>query len=101
MVSAATNDKAVLEQIVATTATQYTTIKALLQELKFQRGSNNSGRNPNTNSTNTNHTPDGDDMGKLKKRNVTLQNDIMKGWTKGGLCSTHGHGVIAVHDSHN
>ena len=96
MASAATNHKAVLEQLVATTITHYTEIKALLQESKYQRISNNSGSNPNTN-----HTPDGDDMGKLKTRNVTLQNDIMKGWTKGGLCSTHGHGVIAVHDSHN
>ena len=45
----ATNDKAVLEQLVATTTTQYTPIKDLLQELKYQRGSNKSVHNPNTN----------------------------------------------------
>ena len=85
MASAATNDKAVLEQLVATTTTQYTSIKALLQELKSQRGSNNSVCNPNTNITNTNHTTDGDDMHTLKKCNATLQHGIMKGWTKGGF----------------
>ena len=34
MASTETNDKAVLEQIVMTTKTQYATFKALLQELK-------------------------------------------------------------------
>ena len=64
MASAATNDKAVLEQLVANTITQYTAINILLQELKTQRGSNNYGRNSKI----TNQTPDGDDMRKLKKR---------------------------------
>ena len=68
----------------------------LLKELKTQRGSNKYGRNSNS----TNQTPDGDDMRKLKKRNSTLQHAIMKVWTKGGFCSSHGHGVIAGHDSH-
>ena len=36
MASAATNDKAVLEQLVTTTITQYAETKALLQELKTQ-----------------------------------------------------------------
>ena len=80
MASAATNNKDVLEQLVANTTMQYTAIKALLQEVKSQLGSNNSGCNPNTNSTN--HTRDGDDMHNLKKCNVTLQHAIMKGWTK-------------------
>ena len=75
---------------------QYAVIKALLQEFKPQCGSNNSGRNPITN-----HTPDGDDMRKLKKCNATLQQAIMKGCTKVSLCSSHGHGVISGHDSHN
>ena len=57
--STATNDKAVLEQLVTTTTTQYAAIKALLQELKPQRGSNNSGRNPGSD-----HTLDGDNMRK-------------------------------------
>ena len=48
MASAATDDKAVLEKLVTTTTTQYATIKALLQELKTQRGSNNSGHNTST-----------------------------------------------------
>ena len=61
MASAATNDKAVLEQIVTTTMTQYAEIKAFLQELKTQRGSNNLGRNPGSD-----HTPDGNDMHKFK-----------------------------------
>ena len=99
MTSAETNDKAVLEQLVATTTTQYTEIKDLLQELKYQRGSNNSGRNPNTNNTNTNHKLDGNYMRKLKKRNATLKHNIMKGCSKGGFCSSHGHSVIAGHDS--
>ena len=64
MASIATNGKAVLEQLVTTTKTQYATVKALLQELKTQRGSNNSGRNPGSD-----HIPDGDGMRKLK--NVT------------------------------
>ena len=81
MASAATNEKAVLKQLVANTNMQYIAIKMLLQELKPQRGSNNSGRNSNS----TNQTPDGDDMRKLKKRNSTLQHAIMKGWTKGGF----------------
>ena len=34
MASAATNDKAVLKQLVANTTTQYTAIKIILQELK-------------------------------------------------------------------
>ena len=34
MASVATNEKAVLEQIVTTTTTQYAAIKALLQEVK-------------------------------------------------------------------
>ena len=101
MASSATNNKAVLEQLVANTTTQYTAIKALLKEVKTQCGSNNSGRNPNTNSINTNHAPDGNDRHKLKKLNATLQHAIMKGWTKGGFCSSHSHGVIAVHDSRN
>ena len=75
---------------------QYAVIKALLQEFKPQCGSNNSGRNPITN-----HTPDGDDMRKLKKCNATLQHAIMKGWTKGGFCSSHDHGIIDGHDSSN
>ena len=57
MVCAATNNKAVLEELVTTTTTQYASIKALLQELKRQHSSNNSGRNPGSD-----HTPDGDDM---------------------------------------
>ena len=93
MASAATNNKAVIEQLVTNTTMQYNSIKALLQELKPQRGSNNSGRNPSTN-----HTPDGDDMCKLKNRNATLQHAIIKGWNKGIFCLSHGHGVISVHD---
>ena len=96
MASAATNDKAVLEQLVTTTITQYAETKALLQELKTQCGSNNSGRNPVSD-----HTPDGEDMRKLKKRNATLQHAIVKGWAKGGFCSSHGHGVPAGHEIRN
>ena len=44
-----------------TTTTQYAAIKALLKQLKPQRGSNNSGRNPSRY-----HTPDGDDIHKFK-----------------------------------
>ena len=95
MASSATNDKAVLEQIVANTTTQYTAIKMLMQELKNQRGSNNSGRNSNS----TNQTQDGNDMRKFKKRNATLQHAIVKGWTKGGFFSSHGHGVTSGHGS--
>ena len=80
MVSAATNDKAVLEQLVKNKTTQYAAIKALLQDFKPHCGSNNSVRNPSTN-----HTPDGDDMRKLKNRNATLQHAMVKGWTKGGF----------------
>ena len=80
MASAATNDKAFLEQLVTNTTTQYTAIKALLQEFKPQHGSNNSGRNPSTD-----HTLDGNDMRKLKKRNTTPKHTIMKGWNKGGF----------------
>ena len=61
MASAATNNKDVLEHLFKTKTTQYGTIKALLQELKTQRGSNKSGRNPIIN-----HTPDGNGMRKLK-----------------------------------
>ena len=67
----------------------------LLQELKTQSSSNNSGRNSNS----TNQTPDGDNMHKLKERNATLQHAIVKGWTKGGFCSIHSHGVTSGHDS--
>ena len=94
MASAVTNDKAVLKQLVANTTMQYTAINMLLQELKTQRGSNNSGRN----SSSTNQTLDGDDMRKLKNRNATLQHAIVKGWTKGGFFSSHGHGVTIGHD---
>ena len=92
---AATNDKAIIEQLVANTTSQYTATKMIMQELKIQRGSNNSGQNSNS----TNQTPNGDGMRKLKKHNATLQHATMKGWTKGGFCSSHGHGVIAGHDS--
>ena len=61
MASDATNDKAVLEQLVTTKTTHYVAIKALLQELKPQHGSNNSGHNPGSD-----HTTDGDNMRKLK-----------------------------------
>ena len=61
MASAETNDKAVLEQLVTTTTTQYVEIKTFLQELKPQRGSNNLGHNPGSD-----HTSDGDDMRKFK-----------------------------------
>ena len=94
MPSAATNDNAGLEQLVTTTTTQYTEIKAMLQELKLQHVSNNSGRNPGSD-----HIPDGDDMRKLKKRNTTLQHAILKGWAKGGFFSNHVHGVPAGHNS--
>ena len=57
MASAATNDKAVIEHLVTTKTTQYAAIKALLQELKTQRGSNNYGCNPGSD-----HTPDNNDM---------------------------------------
>ena len=77
-VSAATKDKAVLEQLASNTTTQYTEIKMLLQELKNQRSFNNSGCNYNS----TNQTQYGDDMCKLKKCNATLQHAIVKGWTK-------------------
>ena len=60
MATAATNYKAVLEQLITTTTTQYAEIKALLQDLKPYRSSNNSGRNPGSD-----HTPDGDDMHKF------------------------------------
>ena len=52
MASAATYDKAVLEHLVTSTTTQYADIKVLMKEIKHQRGSNNSGRNPNSD-----HTP--------------------------------------------
>ena len=94
MVSAATNNKVVLEHLVANTTTQYTSIKILLQELKNQGSSNNYGRSSNR----TNQTPDGDDMRKLKKRNAALQHAIVKGWTKGGFFSSHGHGITAGND---
>ena len=81
MASAATNNKAVLKHLFANMTTRYTAIKMLLQELKTQRGSNNSGRNSNS----TNQTPDGDNMRKIKKRNATLQHAIVKGWNKGGF----------------
>ena len=87
MASAATNDKAVIEQLVANTTMQYTAIKMLLQELKNQCSSNNSGWNSNS----TNQTPDGEDKRKLKKRNATLQHAIVKGWTKGGFLSQRRH----------
>ena len=61
MVSAATKDKAVLEQLVTTTTTQYAPIKALLQEIKYQHGSKNFVRNPGSD-----HIPDGKGMRKLK-----------------------------------
>ena len=73
--SAATKNKTVLEQLATNTTTQYAAIKALLQEFKPQHGSNNSGHNPSTD-----HTPDGDNMRKMKKRNATLQHVILKGW---------------------
>ena len=91
--SAATNDKAVLEQLFSTTTTQYAAIKALLQEIKPQRGSNNSDRNPGSN-----RNPDNDNVHKLKKRDATLQHALVKGWKKGGLCLSHSHGVPAGHD---
>ena len=60
MVSEATNDKSVIEQLVPTMTMQYAAIKALLQEIKLQHGSNNSGRNPDSD-----HIPDGYDMRKF------------------------------------
>ena len=60
MSSAGTNEKAVLEQLVATTTTQYTATKALLQEIKPQRGSNNSDRNPGSD-----RNPDNDNVRKF------------------------------------
>ena len=50
-----------IEHPVTTTATQYTTIKSLLQELKPHRGSNNYGRNHSRYPI-----PNGDDMCKFK-----------------------------------
>ena len=94
MASTETNDKAVLEHLVTTTTTQYAAIKALLQEIKYQRGSNNSKCNPGIN-----RNPNDDKMRKLKKRNAMLQHVLVQGWTKGGFCSSHGHGVPAGHDS--
>ena len=94
MASAATNNKDVLEHLFKTKTTQYATIKALLQELKTQRGSNKSGRNPSSV-----HTADGDDMHKLKKLNAMLQHVITKGWSKVGFCSSHSHCVPTGHDS--
>ena len=92
--SAATNDKAVLEQLFSTTTTQYAAIKALLQEIKPQRGSNNSDRNPGSN-----RNPHNDGMRKLKKLDATLQHFLVKGWKKVGFCSSHCHGVPTGHDS--
>ena len=60
MASEATNGKAVLEQIVTTTTTQYATIKALLQEIKPQLSSKNSDRNPCSD-----RNPDDNDMCKF------------------------------------
>ena len=60
MASAATNDKAVLEQLFSTMTTQYAAIKALLQEIKPQRGSNNSDRNPGSD-----RNPDNDNVRKF------------------------------------
>ena len=94
MESAATNNKDVIEQLVTTTTMQYVTTKALLQELKPHRGSNNSGCNPSSD-----HTPYGDDMRKSKKHNATLHHAILKGWAKGRFFSSHGRGVPAGHDS--
>ena len=74
MASAETNENSVLEQLFTNITTQYAVIKALLQEFKPHRWSNNFVRNPSTN-----QTPDGNDMRKLKKRNATLQHTIVKG----------------------
>ena len=74
MAPAATNYKAVLEHLFTTTTTQYATIKVILQEIKPQRGSTNSGR--------SDHIPNCDNMRKLKKCNATLQHVILKGWAK-------------------
>ena len=93
MASTATNNKAVLEQLVTTTTTQYATIKARKSRRFWV---DNSGRSPGRN-----HRPDGDDMRKLKKRNATLQHVILKGWAKRGFCSIHVHGVPVGHDNCN
>ena len=60
MASAATNDKAVLEQIFTTMTMQYTAIKVLLQEINPRLSSNNSDRK-----SGSDRNPDNDDMCKF------------------------------------
>ena len=60
MASAASNDKAVLEQIFTTMTMQYTAIKVLLQEINPRLSSNNSDRK-----SGSDRNPDNDDMCKF------------------------------------
>ena len=60
MASAATNDKAVLEQIFTTMTMQYTAIKVLLQEINPRLSSNNSDRK-----SGSDRNPDNDDKCKF------------------------------------
>ena len=93
--SAATNSGAALDQIAATTTTQYSAIKSLLTSLKDTaiNGSHSAAAVTAANPLTTQE--------KSKKRVLKLEAAVSKNWHSGAFCSTHGCGVNENHTSAN
>ena len=91
--SAATNSNSVLEQLATTMTDQYSEIKASRDALATTTPLATQG-------TRSAAQPLGNtEKHKLKCRIRTLKAGIKNKWEVGGICSTHGHGVSAGHNS--
>ena len=93
--SAAKNSGAALDQLAATTTTQYSEIKSLLDSLKAATGNGLHSAAAATVATPTINQK------KAKKRILQLEAAVHNNWHRGAFCSTHGWGVNENHTSNN
>ena len=95
LASAATNSGADLDQLAATTTTQYSEIKSLLASLKAT-----AVNGLHSAAAATSETPP-ITQEQAKKRILQLEAAVHNNWHCGAFCSTHGWGVNVNHTSEN
>ena len=95
LASAATNSGADLDQLAATTTTQYSEIKSLLASLKAT-----AVNGLHSAAAATSETPP-ITQEQAKKRILQLKAAVRSNWHRGAFCSTHGWGVNDNHTSEN
>ena len=99
LAATSTNSGATLDQLAATTTTQYTEIKNLLAALKTASNRTSSPSSYATAAA-TNSTPSLL-LTDSKRRISQIEDVVHNNWHRGDFCSTHGWGVNKNHTSKN